>query len=79
MTEQIGKLVQFDHEPDEREIEHAKRMFAASLQIDDALLDLCCVVKPHGDSGDWTVEISCVVMDTSTYRRLVHPDTGGRG
>lgn len=25
MTEQIGKFVQFDHEPDEREIEHARR------------------------------------------------------
>lgn len=75
MTEQIGKFVQFDHEPDEREIEHEKRALAA--QIADALLDLCCVVKPHGDSGDWTVGISCVVMDTLTYRRLVHPDTGG--
>lgn len=38
MTEQIGKFVQFDHEPDEREIEHAKRALAA--QIADALLDL---------------------------------------
>lgn len=29
MTEEIGKFVQFDHEPDEREIEHEQRALAA--------------------------------------------------